>query len=291
MGTGGYSSTLGTGGAPCGANTVGETVNPDTGGCTPGAMPGLPGSMNTTTGQRLFCIGNKEYLLQVNEWGSTAPQTMDFGGGSYYFKMTQQTGTGNTSGAPTGFPSMFIGANQSGSTLGSGLPKLVSSLASVPTTWDWTDNGATEAADANNIYNATYDVWFSTNPAGEPTKSCPTGGFLMVWLHKPTRAQPIGSIRYPAVTITGIPGTWDVWIGPNNCSSPPVPCISYVRTGSETNPVYSMSFDLNLFIQDAVNNRPSTLANTMYLTNVFTGFEIWSGGVGLQTTDFCAGVN
>jgi hypothetical protein len=29
----------------------------------------------------------------------------------------------------------------------------------------------------------------------------------------------------------------------------------------------------------------------MYLTNIFSGFEIWTGGVGLETTSFCAGVN
>jgi len=286
MGAGGTSSTLsGTGGAMCGSVTVAEPVN-DTGGCTPGELTGLPGSMNGPVGERLFCLGNRQYLLQINEWGSTAAQTMDYGGGSYYFKMSQQAGTGNTSGAPTGFPSMFIGANAGRTTPGSGLPKLVSSIATAPTTWNWTDNGATEAANANNIYNATYDVWFSTSSAGEPAKSCPSGGFLMVWLHKPSRAQPIGSVINAAVTIAGIPGTWDVWIGPNNGCG--VPCISYVR---KEDPAYSMSFDLNLFIKDAVNNRPNTITNAMYLTNIFTGFEIWSGGVGLQTTNFCAGVN
>jgi hypothetical protein len=62
-----------------------------------------------------------------------------------------------------------------------------------------------------------------------------------------------------------------------------------VRT--DVDPTYSMSFDLNAFIRDAVENRPGTLTDVMYLTNIFTGFEIWSGGVGLQTTSFCAGVN
>jgi len=52
-----------------------------------------------------------------------------------------------------------------------------------------------------------------------------------------------------------------------------------------------MSFDLNLFIRDAVTNHPETITDGMYLTNIFTGFEIWSGGVGLETTSFCAAVN
>jgi xyloglucan-specific endo-beta-1,4-glucanase len=130
------------------------------------------------------------------------------------------------------------------------------------------------------------DVWFSSHPEGDPSSYSPSGGFLMVWLHKPAAAQPIGGApQYTSVTISGVPGTWDIWIGPNGS----VPVVSYVRT--DVDPTYSMSFDLNAFIRDAVENRPGTLTDVMYLTNIFTGFEIWSGGVGLQTTSFCAGVN
>ena len=52
-----------------------------------------------------------------------------------------------------------------------------------------------------------------------------------------------------------------------------------------------LSTDLNFFIRDAVENRPSTISNDWYLSNVFIGFEIWSGGAGLETTSFCAVVN
>ena len=33
------------------------------------------------------------------------------------------------------------------------------------------------------------------------------------------------------------------------------------------------------------------IQNSWGLTNVFAGFEIWSGGVGLETTDFAVTVN
>ena len=48
---------------------------------------------------------------------------------------------------------------------------------------------------------------------------------------------------------------------------------------------------LNEFIKDAVANRPNTILSTWYLTNIFTGFEIWRGGVNLESTSFCAVVN
>jgi hypothetical protein len=267
----------GTGGASAGA--AGSSGATD--GCTPGPLE-KSGELLGRYGTLKASAGGKEYFMQVNEWNSTGAQTMAYGG-DFFFKMTKQEGSAATNGGPTGFPSVFIGANSRHSTAGSNLPKQVSALTTVPTTWSWKDNG-TLADTAANIYNATYDVWFSTNAAGEPNASGPSGGYLMVWLHDPPAAEPIGGeVKYPGVTIPGVSGTWDVWVGPNGTR----PCISYVRTETTE----SMAFDLNAFIKDAVTNRPNTIQANWYLSNVFIGFEIWKGGVGLETTNFCAVVN
>jgi len=45
----------------------------------------------------------------------------------------------------------------------------------VPTTWVWNDNG-TLADSTNNSYNATYDVWFSTQARENPTPAAPRAG-------------------------------------------------------------------------------------------------------------------
>jgi hypothetical protein len=50
-----------------------------------------------------------------------------------------------------------------------------------------------------------------------------------------------------------------------------------------------LSFDLNTFIKDAVTR--GYVQDSWSLTNVFSGFEIWNGGVGLETTDFAVTVN
>ncbi len=295
--TGGTRATGGTS-VTGGTNATGGSLNQSTGGSSAPSSAGCSPGQITQTGTLLgryglkhFTVAGKDYIMQVNEWNSTASQTMSYGG-NYFFKMTTQqasscpAGTsceGGTSGSPTGYPSMFIGANSKNATTNSNLPKLVSSIASVPTTWSWTDNG-TLTDSTNNCYNATYDVWFSTNQAGEPNASAPTGGYLMVWFYKPADAHPIGSApSYSGVSIPGVGGAWDIWIGNNGT----LPCISYVNVGG----TQSMSFDLNSFIKDAVINRPNTIQNSWYLTNVFTGFEIWRGGVGLQTTGFCVEVN
>ena len=268
--------TSGTGGAATGG-TAGS--NQSAAGCTPASLT-MTGALNGQYGSMLF--DNNSYFMQVNEWNSKGSQVMTYGG-DYLFRMTTQMASTATNGSPTGFPSVFIGANSRHTTTDSNLPKAVSALTTVPTSWTWNDNG-TLADDTANSYNATYDVWFSTSSAGEPNSSGPTGGYLMVWYHKPADAQPIGgSAMKKGITIAGVPGTWDVWIGPNGTR----PCISYVSTQT----TLSMSYDLNLFIQDAVKNQPNTIQSSWYLTNIFTGFEIWRGALNVESTSFCAQVN
>jgi hypothetical protein len=102
----------------------------------------------------------------------------------------------------------------------------------------------------------------------------------MVWLYKPAGDSPIGAM----ITSTTIGGkNWNVWYGTN--SSNGKPCVSYV-TQTKLN---SLSFDLNTFIQDAVQRK--YVQSSWSLTNVFSGFEIWNGGVGLETTDFAVTVD
>jgi hypothetical protein len=79
----------------------------------------------------------------------------------------------------------------------------------------------------------------------------------------------------------GVDGAWDVWVDGSN-----PPFISYVRTS----PVDGMDFGLNKFIQDSVKNNYG-ITNSMYLSVVFSGFEICGQGDGLSVDRFCAKVN
>ena len=207
---GGAGAGAGAGGGAAGAG--GGAGTGTLAGCTPGTLTPM-GELLGRFGLVKTMAAGKEYFLQVNEWGSSSPQAMAYGG-STFFKMTRQEASRPTNGAPTGYPSMFIGANSRNSTAGSNLPRPVAQLTTVPTTWTWNDNG-TLADTTTNSYNVAYDVWFSTNAAGEPTMSGPSGGYLMVWLYDPPDAQPIGTRMFEAVTIPGVAGTWDIWIGLN----------------------------------------------------------------------------
>jgi hypothetical protein len=122
-------------------------------------------------------------------------------------------------------------------------------------------------------------------------------GFIMVWLYKPSSRQPIGAVRRTA-TIAG--HTWNVWVGPRGTTSTGAadanrPVVSYVAQDS---PVSSLSFDLKAFMNDAVTNgaadkssggTSTAFSSSWYLTDVFAGFEIWTGSnaAGLKDTFTC----
>jgi hypothetical protein len=235
-----------------------------------GGMNGGSGMISDRTGNAPVTRDGRNYVVQNNVWGSSASQTLTYNGPT--FEVTSQSGSNGTGGAPVSYPSAFIGSNYNRTTSGSNLPKQVSALGTVQT--GWSHNAAGSIA---GTYNASYDVWFSTGAAGDP--AAPSGGYLMVWLVDPANAQPIGGVVQNGASVGGIPGNWDVWLGTNDGK----PCISYVRTQRTD----SMEFDLNAFIKDAVK-RPNAIQSSWYLSNVFAGFEIWSGGVGLKSTAFYA---
>lgn len=246
--------------------------------CTPMPPTNSARTLQGQYGYAYVTAGGQEYVLQVNQWNSTAAQTMVYGG-DLFFKMTVQEANVSTMMGPAGYPSIFIGENSNKKTNESHLPMQVSAIRSAPTAWVWNDNG-TIANPGANSYNVAYDLWFNMTSTVDPGGTGPTGAYLMVWLHDPSDAQPIGQTRFSNVTIPGVAGQWNVWIGTNGGR----PCISYVATQSMLN----VSFDLNAFIKDAVQNRAGTVQNHWYLTNVFAGFEIWRGGVNLQTTSYCS---
>jgi hypothetical protein len=250
-------------------------VTTTTGGGTTSSCSAVTGQGTITAqyGTAHVTCNTKDYIVQNNAWGSTAGQNITYGPGTK-LKVTVQNGTG-ANGSPAGYPSIFTGNFSGGSTMGSGLPRAVSAITagSVQTSWTWASNGATGS------YNAAYDVWFSTGSNGDPGAAGPSGGYLMVWYHKPSGNQPIGAIVASA-TIAG--KTWNVWYGNNSGNGKPV--VSYAAQTDIT----SMTYSLGDFIRDAVTR--GYLQNSWYLTNVFSGFEIWSGGVGLETTDFAVTV-
>jgi len=211
----------------------------------------------------------RQYVVQNNVWnGNSGSQSISVSGVS--FTVTQQGNSAGTGGPPTSYPSVFIGSNFGRSSPGSGLPKQVSTLGSVQTGWKWSGG--------NGTHNAAYDVWFSTGSGGDSGN--PSGGYLMVWFGRHQDVVPLGS---PGGTVSIGGRSWQVWPCSGGCQNG-VPVISYIPTSGS---ISEWSFDLNDFIQNAVDQF-GIIRPEWYLSNVFAGFEIWSGGTGLRTDNFCA---
>jgi hypothetical protein len=221
---------------------------------------------------------DKSYYLQSNWWYQYENQTIDYDGLSFTVHNPDNIAVSQSDGNPLGYPSLFIGTYSGHSTTGSNLPRQVSALTSVPTVLR---TNATEGDISN--YNAAYDVWLtaSSSPLGSGDWWPGQGGaYLMVWLFDPGSRQPRGRRERSRQVVRGVSSTWDVWID----DSDPV-CVSYVSASR----LDALEFDLNHFIQDAVDSRYG-VTSEMYLSVIFAGFEIWGGGDGLRVDSFCARV-
>jgi Glycosyl hydrolase family 12 len=228
------------------------------------------------------------YIINNNAWGDNSgdgTQQLRFTGNS--FEILRQTAGPGANSSPASFPSIYIGANgattgvNGATTTGSNpLPIQVSAINSLPTTF----NHSGPLGDNN----ATYDVWFAPN-ANPGQYGTAQAAFLMVWTHRPGGRNPIGNnAGRTGITVAGVQGTWDLWVGPRGGGGPDanLPVLSYVAPGTLRN----FSFDLSAFIKDAVS-RNVGLSNNMFLTDVFAGFEIWGGGTGLRVDEFSADIN
>lgn len=265
-----------------------------------GSLSGTIGDTNASNSstdpdfQRVKITGGTpahSYIIQNNNWGnpSGTAQLITYKDNS--FTVTSVAGGDPGGGNVRAFPSIYQGANgnvMAGtySTINDdNMPKQISAIQSAQTTFTWSGG----ASGGN--YNATYDVWFNSaapNLTSYPASGYPeykdgVSGFLMVWLYKPGQNNPIGgNPAHSNVTVPNVSGTWNVYIGPRGGSSS-APVISYVATS----PLNTMTFDLKNFINDAVTNNYG-LQNSWYLTDVFAGFEIWSGtdATGLKVSNF-----
>ncbi len=258
----------------------------------------LSGTISGEAG-RIKVVGRdgESYVINNNAWGDNSAdgsQQIRYTGNS--FEVLRQTAGPGANSSPASFPSIYIGANgatsgvNGASTAGDNpLPIRISDIVTLPTTFNISGTMGDN--------NAAYDVWFAANPPSGQYDTAQSA-FLMVWTHKPGQRNPIGTNNQPFATgqtVAGVPGTWDLWVGARGGNGPDAnnPVINYVAPAT----VRAITFDLKLFIQDAVDRSQTgrlngfTFSDQLLLTDVFAGFEIWSGGAGLKVDEFSAQIN
>jgi hypothetical protein len=208
-------------------------------------------------------IEGGQYIIQDNEWNSSAQQCITYTSGTAW-----SVSTANFSpppgGAPNTYPSIYQGCHWGSCTSGSGMPIQVSNLGSATTSWS-------TSQPASGAYDVAYDIWFNSTPT---TGGQPDGTELMIWLNSRGGVSPFGS---QTGTSTVDSDNWNVWTGQQTSWK----IISYVLNPGGTS---FTNLDLKAIIQDAVNRGSINPAN--YLIDVEAGFEIWQGGQGLATNSF-----
>ncbi|WFE44703.1 cellulose binding domain-containing protein [Verrucosispora sp. WMMD1129] len=205
------------------------------------------------------------YVVQNNRWGTTAQQCINVTNNG--FEIITQNGSSPTNGAPTAYPSVFLGCHYTNCSPGTNLPIQVSQISSATSSINY-------RYVSNGTYNASYDIWLDPSPKRDGVNQME----IMIWFNRQGPIQPIGS----PVGNANIDGrNWEVWRGSNGSNN----VISYVAPSA----ISSANLNLLAFINDTRNR--GAITNSWYLTSIQAGFEPWQGGVGLAVTNFSAAVN
>src|SRR5688572_28112107 len=99
------------------------------------------------------------YVIMNNRWGSTQPQCINTT--SNGFSITQQDGTGNTSGAPVSYPAIYLGCHYSNCSPSSPLPRQISTMSNL-------NSSISVSFPGSGTWNSAYDIWLNadTNVSG-----------------------------------------------------------------------------------------------------------------------------
>jgi xyloglucan-specific endo-beta-1,4-glucanase len=224
-----------------------------------------------STSDRYGVFDRGQYRVQNNEWGlenasgQVFSQSIWASSGNNAWSVAWSWPWGN--GQLKSYPSIVRGWHyQKWSPDAGGFPTLVSDNKVLTTTASWNMN-------VSGNYDIAYDLFFGAegNPGGP-------GAELMVWLQW-SGQSPAGSKVASAITIQGVPGTWDVWQGWVGW-----PVWSFVPT-SQYGWTGSCSLNLQPFVWQCAYER-TWLARNWYILNIEFGIEINNGSGTLNVTDF-----
>jgi len=224
------------------------------------ALPAAQAATTTCSGTGTIPAG--DYMIQANEWNSSAQQCLTYTGGTAWSVSTANFNL--SGGAPATYPSIFKGCHWGLCTGNSGMPIQMSKLSSAVSSWNTTQP-------SSGAYDVAYDIWFNSTPT---TSGQPDGTEVMIWINSRGGVQPFGS-QTGSANISGL--NWNVWTGQQTSWK----IISYVLNPGATS---VNNLDLKAIFQDSVNR--GSINPSHYLLDVEAGFEIWQGGQGLGTNSF-----
>jgi hypothetical protein len=235
--------------------------------------PAASAATTTLCNSQTASVSGGAYIVQNNEWGSSAPECITTDGNAD-FTVANSSISNATNGAPGGYPSIYQGCHW-GSCSSGGLtttPVQASNLSAgkVTTSWSTTQTGS-------GAYDVAYDIWFNRTSTTTGQPNCLE---LMVWLNHNGSVQPFGSQVATNVSVGG--RSYNVWEGAQSTWN----TVSYTMTSGTTS---VSNLDVGALAQDAISR--GYMPSSCWLIDVEAGFELWQGGAGLATNSFSVSVN
>ncbi|KDR77935.1 hypothetical protein GALMADRAFT_266511 [Galerina marginata CBS 339.88] len=154
-----------------------------------------------------------------------------------------------------------------------GLSKSLSSIKSIPTTWNWKYTSAS----SNLVADVSYDLWLS-NSKGTSGASSQSTFEIMIWLSSRGGAGPVGP-QIGTASVNGV--TWKLHKGQVQNWT----CISFVAPSEITN----FNNDLKPFFNYLISNQG--VPSSAYLVQAQSGTEPFTGSATLTTNSYTLAVN
>jgi hypothetical protein len=213
-------------------------------------------------------VDSSGYVIMNNAWGTSATHCIETTATG--FRITQQNGMGNTSGAPASYPAIYLGCHYTRCSQTNTLPRVINQIGSAPTQVSVTYPGS-------GTWDAAFDIWMNVdnNVSGVQDTE------IMIWLNRQGGIQPIGG---PVGTVNLAGRSWQVWTGSNGQNN----VVSYLFQGSALS---SFNADVMEFVRDTLSRGSQYGNNNWWLTSIQMGFEPWIGGVGLTVNSFSQAIN
>lgn len=190
------------------------------------------------------------------------------------FTVTQGPNCGDTVAS---YPNVLYGSAFGPISPGSKLPRQVSTLTSVTSSWAFSVGGTN-----TDHFDVAYDIWFC------PNNSCGSGGFpggleLMIWLNY----QNTYGWQYDLGSVNLGGYNWEVWTFSQGGGSNSWTYLAYMIQPSMVTSVTNL--DLLAFFRDAQSR--GYLQSSWYLYAVQAGNEIRSGSLPYSNNSFSVSVN
>jgi Glycosyl hydrolase family 12 len=208
------------------------------------------------------------YAIRNNYWLGTHQQCILVRGDYPNFRVVQNAGHDARHHFVVAYPDIFKGCIWNICSPKGHLPRRVSRLGHIKSSWQTVEN-------ASGTWNASYDIWFGRK---RMVTGQATGAELMIWLNEHGRCCALQP-GAPKVKIEGHKWWLSHWRTSHNGFS-----WNYIQF-RRVHPTWQVKqLKLQPFFRKV--ERMGLVKTHWWLENVETGYEIWSGGRGLQTTRF-----